>query len=94
MREQRASKRTGASEGQPIYKRTSPKLGLKCDGFGMQKERVCKCVYVYMSEDGRGLAAGSPISLVGFKAESEGERSCGTRETGLTVHRLGLLSDS
>ena len=61
MREQRASDRTGASEGRPMYEITSPKLGLKRDGFGMQKERECVCVC--MSEDGRGLAVGSPIRV-------------------------------
>ena len=33
------------------------------------------------------------VVLLEFETESEGERSHGTRETGLTVHGLGLLSD-
>ena len=61
VREQRTSNRTGASEGRPMYEITSPKPGLKRDGFGMQKERerVCVC----MSEDGCRLAVGSPIRV-------------------------------
>ena len=34
------------------------------------------------------------IVLLEFETESEGERSRGTRETGLMVHGLRLLSDS
>ena len=61
VREQRASDQTGMSEGKPMYEITSPKPGLKRDGFGTQKERERECVC--MSEDGRGLAAGSPIRV-------------------------------
>ena len=57
------SDQTGASKGKLMYKITSPKLGLKCDGFGTQKERERESVCVCMSEDGHGLAVGSSIRV-------------------------------
>ena len=62
-KDSKESDQTGASKGKPMYEITSPKPGLKRDGFGMQKERERERVCVCMSEDGRGLAAGSPIRV-------------------------------